>query len=100
MDLEAGACVRGVVRNPDKARFLERGGVEFATADLMDREALTDSFRGCDAVVSSAALCSVRNSRWRVKAEREIGFANGTYADGLRETPRADEEYRREGLAP
>jgi nucleoside-diphosphate-sugar epimerase len=62
---EAGMRVRGVVRNPDKARFLERDGVEFATADLMDRDALTDAFRGCDAVVSNAALYDVRNMRWR-----------------------------------
>jgi nucleoside-diphosphate-sugar epimerase len=60
----AGARVRGVVRDPGKARFLEREGVEFARADLADRAALTAAFRGCDAVVSNAALYSVRNVRW------------------------------------
>jgi nucleoside-diphosphate-sugar epimerase len=62
--LAAGARVRGVVRNPDKASFLAREGVEFATADLEDRDALTQAFRSCDAIVSNAALYSVRNSRW------------------------------------
>jgi nucleoside-diphosphate-sugar epimerase len=62
--LAAGARVRGVVRNPDKASFLAREGVEFAKADLEDRDALTQAFRGCDAIVSNAALYSVRNSRW------------------------------------
>lgn len=62
--LGAGAEVVGVVRNPDKASFLAREGVKFKKADLMDRAALTDAFRGCDAVVSNAALYDVRNQRW------------------------------------
>lgn len=62
--LAAGARVRGVVRNPDKARFLEREGVTFARADLMNQADLTAAFRGCDAVVSNAALYSVLNQRW------------------------------------
>lgn len=62
--LGAGARVVGVVRNPDKARFLEREGVEFRRADLTDRAALTEAFRGTDAVVSNAALYSVLNQRW------------------------------------
>jgi nucleoside-diphosphate-sugar epimerase len=62
--LAAGARVRGVVRNPKKAAFLASEGVEFATADLEDRSALTEAFRGCDAVIANAALYSTRNSRW------------------------------------
>src|SRR4051812_3914027 len=62
--LGAGARVVGVVRNPKKARFLEREGVEFREADLMDRAALTAAFHGADAVVSNAALYDVRNQRW------------------------------------
>jgi nucleoside-diphosphate-sugar epimerase len=71
--IAAGACVRGVVRNPKKAAFLEREGVEFATADLDDRESLREAFRGCDAIVSNAALYSVKNSRWQdhYKANKE-----------------------------
>jgi dihydroflavonol-4-reductase len=54
--LAAGARVRGVVRNPSKAGFLEKEGVQFAKADLNDRQALTSAFKGCDAIVSNAAL--------------------------------------------
>ncbi|HLK37414.1 MAG TPA: NAD-dependent epimerase/dehydratase family protein [Polyangiaceae bacterium] len=60
----SGARVRGVVRNLDKARFLEREGVELARADLAERDALTAAFRGCDAVVSNAALYNLLNLRW------------------------------------
>ena len=62
--LAAGARVRGIVRNPKKAAFLVNEGVEFATADLSDRAALTEAFRGCDAVVSNAALYSITNANW------------------------------------
>lgn len=62
--LAAGAKVRGVVRNPSKAAFLEREGVEFAMADLEDRDALTAAFRGCDAIVSNAALYNTSNRKW------------------------------------
>jgi len=61
---EAGARVRGVVRNPDKAAFLKEYGVEFARAQLEDRAALREAFSGCDAVVSNAALYSVTDQRW------------------------------------
>ncbi|MEY4582583.1 MAG: hypothetical protein RL701_7286 [Pseudomonadota bacterium] len=63
--LAAGARVRGIVRNPQKAAFLAKEGVEFASADLQDQAALTEAFRGCDAVVSNAALYSVTNHRWK-----------------------------------
>ena len=62
--LAAGARVRGVVRNPKKAEFLAREGVEFATADLEDRAALTEAFRGCDAIIANAALYSNANKNW------------------------------------
>jgi nucleoside-diphosphate-sugar epimerase len=62
--LAAGARVRGVVRNPDKARFLEQEGVTFARADLASQADLCAGFRGCDAVVSNAALFDVHNQRW------------------------------------
>jgi len=54
--LAAGATVYGIVRNPDKASFLEKEGVLFAKADLNDRQALTEAFKNCDAIVSNAAL--------------------------------------------
>lgn len=62
---EAGAKVRGVVRNPKKSAFLEREGVELALADLAQPDALTEAFRGCDAVVSNAALYRMLNQRFR-----------------------------------
>lgn len=79
--LAAGANVRGVVRNPEKAAFLAAEGVTFAQADLNDREALTAAFRGADAVVSNAALYSIRNMKWadNYRANKE-GTQNVYYA--------------------
>lgn len=54
--LAAGARVVGVVRNPAKAAFLADEGVEFRRADLADAAALEQAFRGCDAVISNAAM--------------------------------------------
>lgn len=54
--LARGAIVRGVVRNPDKGTWLAQKGVRFARADLADRDALTEAFRGADAIVANAAL--------------------------------------------
>jgi len=62
--LAAGARVRGVVRNPQKAPFLAKKGVEFVTADISDRAALIEAFRGCDAAVANAALYSATNTSW------------------------------------
>jgi nucleoside-diphosphate-sugar epimerase len=61
---EAGARVRGVVRNPQKAAFLAQYGVELAEATLENRNALREAFAGCDAVVSNAALYSITDVRW------------------------------------
>jgi len=88
--LAAGARVRGVVRNPQKAAFLTREGVEFATADLRDRAALTEAFRGCDAVVSNAALWSLTNMRWNDNFEaNKVGTENVYEAMGAAGVPRA-----------
>jgi len=60
--LEHGAQVVGVVRNPDKVPALrDTPGVELRKADLRDQAALTEGFRGCDAVVNNAALVSIGN---------------------------------------
>ena len=61
---EAGARVRAVVRNPQKAAFLAQYGVELAEATLADRHALYEAFCGCDAVVSNAALYNITDLRW------------------------------------
>lgn len=62
--LRRGAHVVGVVRNPDKVPGLARKGVELRPADLTERDRLTEGFRGADAVVSNAALFSLRNQSW------------------------------------
>jgi dihydroflavonol-4-reductase len=54
--LAAGAHVVGVVRTPSKAAFLADEGVEFRKADLNDRASLEAAFKGCDAVISNAAM--------------------------------------------
>jgi nucleoside-diphosphate-sugar epimerase len=62
--LGRGARVIGVVRNPDRVPELRARGVEMRRADLADRAALAAGFAGADAVVSNAALFSLRNQRW------------------------------------
>lgn len=62
--LKRGAQVIGVVRNPDRVPELKTRGVELRQADLSDRDRLLSSFHGVDAVVSNAALFSLRNQRW------------------------------------
>jgi len=58
------ANVVGVVRNPDRVPDLAARGVELRKADLASPEALTQGFSGVDAVVSNAALFSLRNQSW------------------------------------
>lgn len=54
--VERGASVRGVVRSPEKGRFLEPLGVSFERADLAETEQLERAFRGMHVVVANAAL--------------------------------------------
>ncbi len=58
--LKRGAHVIGVVRNPDRVPELKQRGVELRKADLAERDHLAAGFAGADAVVSNAALFSVR----------------------------------------
>jgi nucleoside-diphosphate-sugar epimerase len=62
--LKRGAHVIGVVRNPERVPELKARGVELRAADLADRDRLLTGFHGADAVVSNAALFSLRNGRW------------------------------------
>ena len=62
--LARGARVIGVVRNPDRVPELAARGVELRRADLAERDRLAAGFAGADAVVSNAALFSLRNARW------------------------------------
>ncbi len=75
--LKAGARVVGVVRNPEKADFLAREGVEFRKADLGDQASLTAAFAGCDAVVSNAAMYVVAKSM-HAWADHEKANLDGT----------------------
>ncbi len=75
--LRAGARVVGVVRNPAKAGFLAQEGVEFRKADLGDQAALAEAFKGCDAVVSNAAMYIVKKSM-HAWAEHEKANLDGT----------------------
>ena len=73
--LARGARVVGVVRNPDKVPALRTRGVELRRADLAERDRLAAGFAGADAVVSNAALFSLRNQRW---ADHERANVEGT----------------------
>jgi dihydroflavonol-4-reductase len=84
-----GAHVVGVVRNPEKAPFLQREGVELRKADLMDREALTRALARCDAMVSNAALYSILNQRWEDNYQaNKLGTENAYEAAAAAGVPR------------
>jgi nucleoside-diphosphate-sugar epimerase len=66
--LERGARVVGVVRNPDRVPELRQRGVELRRADLAEREQLARGFAAADAIVSNAALFSIKrlaSLNWR-----------------------------------
>jgi nucleoside-diphosphate-sugar epimerase len=73
--LARGAHVIGVVRNPDRVPELAARGVELRRADLAEPERLVRGFAGADAVVSNAALFSLRNQNW---AEHHRANIDGT----------------------
>src|SRR5438445_2843815 len=62
--LARGAHVIGVVRNPGRVPELAARGVELRQADLAERDRLALGFAGAQAVVSNAALFSLRNRSW------------------------------------
>ena len=62
--LKRGAKVRGVVRTPQKGAWLEAKGVSLKKADLMDPNALCEAFKGADAIVSNAALFTMKQASW------------------------------------
>jgi nucleoside-diphosphate-sugar epimerase len=74
--LERGARVVGVVRNPARVPALATR-IELRAADLADPAALAAGFAGADAVVSNAALFSLRNQRWDAHEAANVrGTAN------------------------
>src|SRR5204863_10123062 len=62
--LERGAPVIAGVRNPGRVPDLAARGVEQRQADLAERDRLAHGFAGAQAVVSNAALVSLRNRSW------------------------------------
>ena len=62
--LARGAHVIGVVRNPGRVPDLAARGVELRQAELAERDRLARGFAGAQAVVSNAALFSLRNRSW------------------------------------
>jgi len=73
--LARGAHVIGVVRNPAKVPELAQKGVELRQADLSQRDRLAAGFAGAQAVVSNAALFSLKSTSWR---EHEAANIEGT----------------------
>lgn len=55
----AGARIVAAVRNPARVGELQRDGIELRQADLADTRALTEAFRGCDAVIANAGQVSL-----------------------------------------
>jgi nucleoside-diphosphate-sugar epimerase len=71
--LARGAKVRCVVRSPEKAAWLVEKGCTVARADLAERDALAEAFRGADAIVANAALYTLKPLPWAAfyKANKE-----------------------------
>jgi len=86
--LRRGARVIGVVRNPDRVPELRERGVELRRADLAERDRLEAGFRGADAVVSNAALLSLRKQRWadyvQTNVEGTVNVCDAAAAAGVR----------------
>jgi nucleoside-diphosphate-sugar epimerase len=86
--LRRGAHVIGVVRNPERVPELSARGVELRRADLAEPERLAAGFRGADAVVSNAALLSLRNQAWsdyvRTNVDGTANVCEATAAAGVR----------------
>jgi nucleoside-diphosphate-sugar epimerase len=59
---DGGATVRGVVRTVPSSTSLPVA--DWASADLLDRDALTRAFAGMDVVVSNAAVYTIRAQSW------------------------------------
>jgi len=85
--LSRGARVIGVVRNPERLPELRERGVELRRADLAEREHLTAGFRGADAVVSNAALLSLRHQPWseyvRTNVDGTVNVCEAAAAAGV-----------------
>jgi dihydroflavonol-4-reductase len=68
-----GAIPIGVVRNPDRVPELRAAGVELRRADLGDLEALKESFAGCDAIASVAAMINI-GSMYSIRKKQRAAY--------------------------
>ena len=68
-----GAIPIGVVRNPDRVPELRDAGVELRRADLGDLEALQESFAGCDAIASVAAMINI-GSMYSIRKKQRAAY--------------------------
>jgi dihydroflavonol-4-reductase len=86
--LARGVRVVAAVRNVDRARDLAERGVVLRRADLVERERLAEAFAGADAVVSNAALLSLRPRAWqeylRINVEGTENVYEAMAAAGVR----------------
>lgn len=82
--LRRGTRVVGVVRNPGRVPGLAARGVELRKADLAEFEELEAGFQGVDAVVSNAALFSVRNTSWDAHHKANISGARNVFEAAAR----------------
>lgn len=78
--LSRGAKVIGVVRNPGRVPELAGRGVEIRKADLASRVELAAGFAGADAVVSNAALLSLRNQSWEDHIRTNVDGTRNVFA--------------------
>jgi nucleoside-diphosphate-sugar epimerase len=73
---EKGAAVRGLVRNPAKARELEKLGVEVVPGDLADTASLERAVQGCSVVIHAAAQVSSVPNRATFEQSNVAGTRN------------------------
>jgi nucleoside-diphosphate-sugar epimerase len=78
--LRRDAKVVGVVRNPDRVAELAGRGVKLHRADLASRPDLAKGFAGVDAVVSNAALFSLRNQSWEEHIRTNVEGTRNVFA--------------------
>jgi nucleoside-diphosphate-sugar epimerase len=76
--LAAGARVIGVVRSPEKGRWLAEQGVVFRKADLGDEASLATAFDGCNVVVANAALATKKRASLTSFREANVGGVERT----------------------
>lgn len=71
--LKEGMQVRGIVRRPKAAKWLEEKGVEIVTGDLLDASTIKSAVEGCSIVVHAAVYnggaAGSKELEWRTNVE-------------------------------